>query len=375
MRGWEFARRLVLDGHCVTVICGGSGSETIERSGLRIVRVAASYENSMSNFRRMVAFLRFVWGSAVKGARIPADVVFASSTPLTVAIPALIAAKLQRCDFVFEVRDLWPSVPVRLGYLTRPSIISLAQSLERLAYRSARSIIALSRGMAEGVLQTCPSGDVHIIPNAADIDLFNAAARNRSELMDDNLGESRPTVVYAGSMGEIYNIQWLVRLAAAAPGVRFILVGEGKTRVAAKHLAVELGLSAEVLLPGKLSREEVARLLVAADLVISSVVDDQALYAASINKVFDGMAAGKPILFNHGGWLTDLCTASGAGWRLPDDIGSAAQRIEELVLDRDCLAMAANESRQLATHFARDELYAQFSSVLLDGLPSREASC
>jgi glycosyltransferase involved in cell wall biosynthesis len=105
--------------------------------------------------------------------QIQAELVFATSTPLTIAIPAIVASKRQRIPMVFEVRDLWPEVPIAMGALRNPISRWLARKLERVAYRSSARVIALSQGMADGVARVgFPIQRIVVVPNASDISFF-----------------------------------------------------------------------------------------------------------------------------------------------------------------------------------------------------------
>jgi len=88
----------------------------------------------MGNLPRIFAFLHFAVMASLRATRLPADVIFATSTPLTVAIPGIIGSTLRRRPLVFEVRDLWPDVPIALGALKSPVTKWLARALERLVY-------------------------------------------------------------------------------------------------------------------------------------------------------------------------------------------------------------------------------------------------
>ena len=50
------------------------------------------------------------------------DLVFATSTPLTIAIPGVYSAKRAKVAMVLEVRDLWPELQSRLVYFDRPLV-------------------------------------------------------------------------------------------------------------------------------------------------------------------------------------------------------------------------------------------------------------
>lgn len=185
MRGWEFTRRLVQDGYDVTVIRGSSKEQSGTFEGVRVIGAGTPYSNDMSIPRRLIAFLQFTARASILSLRIPTDLVFATSTPLTVAIPGIIASTVKRTPFVFEVRDLWPRVPIELGYLKNPVIIKVAKMLEKITYRKAQSIVALSPGMRDGVLEVFGKANVIVVPNAADIELFDPFKSQRDQIRKD----------------------------------------------------------------------------------------------------------------------------------------------------------------------------------------------
>jgi hypothetical protein len=138
-RSYEFARRLVDAGHDVTMVTAGSGGER-EVDGIRVVEARGGYGDyvratGVGYGRRLLAFARFALTATVVALRGPRpDVVFATSPPLTMALPAIAAAKRWRAPLVFEVRDLWPEAPIQMGALRSPH----AQRLARWLTESSR---------------------------------------------------------------------------------------------------------------------------------------------------------------------------------------------------------------------------------------------
>jgi glycosyltransferase involved in cell wall biosynthesis len=367
VRSWEFARRLVADGYDVVVIAGGARRETYRESGFTVEQVPASYRNEMGVPGRLMAFVTFLVWASVVATRRQADVVLATSTPLTVCVPGLIASRLRRARFVFEVRDLWPSVPIALGYLTNPVGVRLARWLERRAYAGADAIIALSPGMADGVRAVAPRTQPVVIPNACDFDRFAATPANRRAARAA-LGckEGQRLVVYAGSFGVTYDVPWTVDLAGHLkdPSVRFVLLGEGALSMRCRALAAHHGLDVDAVLLGAVSKDDVARYYAAADLVVSTLAEHPALHVNSLNKVFDALAASRPVLFNHDGWLSDLLVGQGCGWRLSRDPEAAASELRALLGAAD-LAEPSRASADLGhREFDRDALYRAFEGVL-----------
>ena len=156
-RSFEFARRLADAGHEVNVItanvnrCPENSAEPEVIDGIRVHWLPVAYSNQMSYLMRIVAFFKFAVLAARQARKVGGDIVFATSTPLTIAIPGVITSRSLKIPMVFEVRDLWPEMPIAMGALRNPVSKFLARALERFAYRHSSHIIALSPGMAKGV--------------------------------------------------------------------------------------------------------------------------------------------------------------------------------------------------------------------------------
>ena len=144
-RSFDLARRLVARGHDVTMIASdrtGRSSVQIQQcvDGVRVIWIPLAYDQSMSYRQRMAVFLSFALKSARVALQTPCDIVIASSTPLTIALPAMLASWRRRVPWVFEVRDLWPEIPLAVGAIRNPVIAWTAKALAGAAYRSASAI-------------------------------------------------------------------------------------------------------------------------------------------------------------------------------------------------------------------------------------------
>jgi glycosyltransferase involved in cell wall biosynthesis len=351
--------------------------KTLE-AGIHVHWCPVAYSNRMSFNRRIRAFLKFSWLAAWKAARLPGDVVLATSTPLTIALPAVHAARRKRIPMVFEVRDLWPEVPIAMGALKRRGSIALARALERFAYRNAARIVALSPDMRDGVTATgYPHDRVTVIPNGCDFRLFDVpeesgrAFRDRHPWLAD-----RPLVVYTGALGLINGVDYLARLAAAVarrdPRVCFLVVGDGREKQNVERVARHLGvLDRNFFMRPSVPKAEVPAVLSAADLATSTVVDRKALWANSANKVFDALAARRPVAINHEGWLAEFIRAHQCGLVLDaHDLDRAAEQLVGALRNRPWLAAAGvNARRAGGNHFNRDALARSLESVLVSVAP------
>lgn len=367
-RSYEMARRWVAKGHEVEVVTSDSetstrGWRTYEVDGVSVHACAVPYSNSMTFRRRIRAFLHFGVAASLRARRLNADVIFATSTPLTIVMPALIASAFRRAPMVFEVRDLWPALPIAVGALKNPLAIALARALEVVAYRSARKIVALSPGMAEGVIRRgIDPRKVVIAPNSCDMDKFEVPANVGMNYRDDQdwLG-NRPLIVYCGTLGMINNAGYLVDVAKAMldvdPEIAFGIFGSGAEEAIIRRRAqVEGVMGRNLFMHDEVAKEKMPAILSAATVCTSLFLPLKEMEANSANKFFDALAAGRPVAINYGGWQADLLRESGAGIVVdPQDPRQAAEQLSALVRDTESLHRAGKRAYGLARdEFARD---------------------
>jgi glycosyltransferase involved in cell wall biosynthesis len=380
-RSFELSRRLVSRGHEVHILTTDISASRSAMSwrhtrddGIDVHWFPVPYSNKMSYARRIRSFAEFAVVAAAKATAIRADLVLATSTPLTVALPGVIASKLRRVPFVFEVRDLWPEVPIEMGALRNPVARRVAAALATFAYRNADQIIALSPGMAAGVTARYPRARTTVIPNACDLELFSVSddAAQRLRASHDWL-QHRPLVVYTGALGAVNGVEYLVRLAAHArtldPDVRFLIVGQGKEWEQTRQLAAKSGVLHTTLhMWRQVPKSELPEILAAATLATSLVRPIPRLWDNSANKFFDALAAQRPIAINYGGWQADVLRESGAGLVLdPHDVETSAESVVTHVRDDAWLAQARDAAHRLAVEqFSRDVLFSRFEAVLTE---------
>lgn len=382
-RSYEMARRLVTSGHKVTMITSSAnlneawapsaGWHTREFEGIHLEIVRIPYSNAMSFSRRIRAFIHFALRASWHVRKYKADIVFATSTPLTIIIPALAAKLWHHIPLVFEVRDLWPDLPISVGALRNPLAIKAARWLEYVAYHSSTQMIALSPGMARGIMRRgIPHSRITVIPNACDVDLFNVPA-GKGNWVRELLGliPGQPLILYTGAFGLINGVSYLVEVAAfmraVSPDVRFLMVGNGAEFEKVTALAKRRGVLNETLwIWSPIPKSKVPELLAAASIASSLFIPLEPMWINSANKFFDALAAGKPLAINYYGWQADLLRENAAGIVLPaDDPEKAAHLLLEFLHDPLRLEKAGVASRRLAYgSFNRDFLYARFESVL-----------
>lgn len=384
-RSFELAKRFAARGHTVTIVSSaallprdqGLGAvrfrpfvrDRIE--GIDLVLLNVPYSNYFSYAMRLAAFGLFTAGASVAGPLLPRpDVVFASSTPLTIGIPGLLTARLRRVPFVFELRDLWPEVPIAIGALRSRPLIAAARRLETLLYDGAARIVVLSEASRDALLERgVPAAKLVFVPNACDLDLFrpdnvDGEFRARHGLTGKFLA------LYSGAMGRANGIDQLVAAAVAlrAAGrddVAIVAVGDGGRRPYLEQSARRLGLDNLHVL-GPLPKQTLAGVVGAADVTLTLFAPDPIFETNSPNKFFDSLAAGRPVIVNLDGWLRRVVAEAHAGLYVPAGDGDALAAALAALADEPAVVsrMALNARLLAEREFARDMLADRLCAAL-----------
>jgi glycosyltransferase involved in cell wall biosynthesis len=379
-RSYEFAKALVDAGHDVVMLTSSSNlpESYAERflgrgeiDGIEVRSIRVGYSNYMGHLRRILSFAAFMLSSVVVALRVPKpDVVLASSTPITVALPGLAVADLKRVPFVFEVQDLWPEAAIQMGAIKRHGpIATLAKALERMAYRRAKAIVPVSPGMAAGVVaEGVPVSKIHMIPNFSNLELFHPGEKDADVVSRYGL-EGKFVVGYTGAIGPSNAVHEQVPEAARVLRERgrddivFVIAGDGKSLPTLRELTEGLD---NVLTLGRVPKVEVPALTRTADALLALFGDKPILATNSPNKFFDGLASGRPVIVNQPGWTRELVEENGVGVYVPVGDGVAlADAIIALADDPARTREMGLAARRLAEErFGRDLQAARMLEVL-----------
>lgn len=380
-RSYEFARYMVNQGHeVVMVTAADASSAAVNRrqiDGIEVVEVQAGYldymrATGMRYVARIRSFFQFAFASSrvVRKLERP-DIVFATSPPLTIGIPAMVASKHHKVPLVFEVRDLWPEAAIQMQALRNPAAIAVARKLERSIYRRSAHVVALSPGMRDGVIAAgVPPDRVTVIPNASDLELFSPEMNGEEFRARLNLN-GQFVCTYFGTMGEANDLTPVIEAARllkerGEKGIVFVLHGKGKRRAELESLCRLHNLANVVFSDPIPDKNAIARLAAASNVCMTIYKNVPILYTCSPNKLFDTFAAGRPAIVNSPGWLKELVEQNEAGLYVrPDDAEHLAEQVIFLRDHPELVAEYGRNARRLAEEsFDRNKLAAQLLSTL-----------
>lgn len=271
-----------------------------------------------NGLQRLINWISYAGAAFVLGLVLPRpDLVYASSPHLLTGVAGWAIAVVRRTPFVLEIRDLWPQILADTGRLSAESkTYRRIKRVELFLYRRADAIVVLTQGVADAVAdEGVPRERIALVPNGADPEDF-VVTTDRATLRR-RFGFTGLTVVYAGAHGPANGLDFVLdaaaELADELPEVQFVLVGDGLTKPALVARAQREHLH-NVTFLDPIPKSEIPELLAASDVGLHVLADlPLFLYGVSPNKLFDYMAAGRPVLTNTAGEVGELVKQNDAG--------------------------------------------------------------
>jgi glycosyltransferase involved in cell wall biosynthesis len=384
-RHHEFARLLAARGYKVTVIAspvsyitGVSsplpvGEGVGVREDVTILRASVYEAHHKSFFHRIIAFFSFMLSSFWIGLGVKnVDVVWGTSPPIFQGVTAWALARVKGVKFLFEVRDLWPQFAIAVGVLRNPILIVLSEWLERFLYAHADQVMVNSPGFLEPVTSR-GAKRVELIPNGADPSMFDpnddgAAFRESNGLKD------KFVVLYAGAHGMSNDLNVVLESASLLgdTNIQIVLLGDGKEKSALMAQAKEMKLTNVTFLPS-VRKTEMAAALAGVDACIAILKPLDEYKTTYPNKVFDYMAAGRPVVLAIDGVIRAVVDAAGCGlFAQPGNAIELARVMRELAKDKvRALEMGLKGRKYLEENFSRAALVEKLAGILEEIVSSR----
>ena len=347
-RHHEFARLLTSQGHKVTVIASPvsyitgtplrlppfsskMGGEP-EGGGVTILRAAVYDAHHKSFLHRVIAFFSFMLSSFWIGLGVKnVDIVWGTSPPIFQGVTAWALARLKGAKFLFEVRDLWPQFAIAVGVLTNPILIALSRWLEKFLYRHADRMMVNSPGFLQPVTSV-GAKRVDLIPNGADPSMFDPSNNGVAFRQSNNLSD-KFVVLYAGAHGMSNDLNIVLEAAGLLTdmkNVQIVLLGDGKEKTALMAQAKEMKLP-NVTFISSVPKTEMASALAGADACIAILKPLEEYKTTYPNKVFDYMAAGRPVILAIDGVIREVVEAAECGFfAQPGNAKEIAEAIRKL---------------------------------------------
>ena len=333
-------------GHDVEVVCAvpnhpegsvrgdfrGRAQVRREIDGVAVRHVWLRSSPSKGLRARAVGYGTFALSATLAGlASRRADVVIASSPPLSVAPVGALLARRHRCPWILDVRDLWPQIAVSLGEISSPRAIRALERLERFSYRSASAVTTPTRPFADHIAGICGDPDkIHVLANGTTRRWLDAG---ETEPDRTALGPPAEDFVwtYAGNVGLSQGLETAIEAARLlGPGFSLRILGTGASLARLKRLASERA-------PGLVGFHEpvhpaaAARFARASDALLVPLADVPATGRSIPIKLYDFCATGRPVIVAAPGEPARIAQETGCGLVVapgaPDALAAAVRQL------------------------------------------------
>jgi len=360
VRSLIFSKHLTSRGHEVTIITSDKflpekykDRKRFKIYGIKVINVKTNYTHKLNFTQRVLSFIKFMLVSTYLALKSSPDLVFATSTPLTVAFPGLVVKFIRRVPFIFEVRDLWPDVPIELGIIKNRLLIFLMKLFEKTTYHFAERIVCISEGIRQKIL--APDWKKLYIPVGCDLTLFNGIKNSRWR--EELCITSRSLFVFTGAIGVANNLEYLMEAARILKERNFneisiALIGEGSAKEKVLKMKDEYELD-NVFIFDPVPRRKLPDILASADGgIILHGLSPTYQETAAPNKFYDYIAASLPVIFNFRGPLRNLILEKNVGYYVDH---RSPEQLSEILIHISRNKSEASEFGKNARLLAKDK--------------------
>jgi len=376
-RHHELARYLADQNHRVSIIASPvsylTGDDRLnspiskEKNGsIQIYRTYTYPALHKSFFHRLISFFSFMLSSFFKALSIKkVDLIWGTTPPIFQSFTAWLVSCIKGVPFLLEVRDLWPEFAIAVGVLKSPLLIRMSYWLERFLYSHADQIVVNSPGFDKHVASK-GGKNIEVVPNGADVGLFEVLETQQAR---KTLGwEEKFTVLYAGAHGMSNDLAVVLESAKVHsdnPDIQFIFVGDGKEKPNLIEKTKMMDLANVHFLP-PVSKKQIGLTLSAADACIAILKPIEMYKTTYPNKVFDYMAAARPVILSIDGVIRDVVESADCGiFCTPGDPHAIAVAIKFLYNNKNrSRQMGLNGRKYLEEHFDREKIAGDLAGLM-----------
>ena len=374
-RSLELASHWVKAGHEVTIVCGsGNFSDSLpffqilkryDFEGIKVIRLNINYSHFDNFFIRIFHFIQFfILSIFTSFLTRKSDIVYASSTPLTIGLLGIWYKRIFGIRFVFETVDLWPDVPVGMGIIKNEWLIKALYAFEKWIYSESVHIICLSEEMRDLIIQKgIDKAKTSVSHNGTNCQVFKPNNSKTASKLALGYKEDDFIVLYAGTIGIANGLEQLIDIALAVsdPKIHFLIIGDGNRKKEVQEYALSKNVM-NLKFINSVQKNEVRHYFDVADIGAVIFAPFDILETNSANKWYDYLASGLPVLINYEGWqklyleqhncgfsskntflLAEWIIKSNQNKQLYTEQASNAHQLAKLKFDRKLIAFELEE--------------------------------
>ena len=297
------------------------------------------------------------------------DVIFVPSPPITLGLSGYLLSVVLRARLIYDVRELWPDVPIRMGMIRNRLLLALVYKLESFVYRRSTAITLIAHSFIDSLIKRgVPKGKLHFTPNFVDVEWLTPRSKTNSFALEYGLAD-KFVVFYAGNVGLTQGLEILVEVARQVQkdtDIVIVIVGDGAGRPTLEQTIQASGLKNIRFLPFQ-PYDRIPETYAAADVCVSPMRFGFS-YDTVPSKIYTAMAAGRPVISASEPDTESavLLRESQAGVVItPESASELAQVILDLRNSPERLcAMGRNARRWIVDYYSKNAVITTYDQVV-----------
>jgi glycosyltransferase involved in cell wall biosynthesis len=354
---------------------GFFGRSREDYHGIPVARVPITARGAGRAWQIAANYVSFVVSASLLGpwrCRGPYDAIFVfEPSPITVALPAILIARLKRIPVLLWVQDLWPESLSATGAVRSQFMLHAVGRLVRFIYRRCARVLVQSEGFEARVIEAGALPDrVHYFPNWAE-DLYRPVEVSDAPTEGREMPEGF-RLIFAGNVGAAQSFETILAAAERLKGynrIRWVILGDGHHKKWVEEQVRRRGLESNVVLLGQRPLESMPRYFACADALLVTLKRDPIFALTVPSKIQSYLACGRPVLGALDGEGARVIERSGAGLTCPAEdpraLADAALALYHMP-EAERKQMGERGRAYFEDHFRRDKLLSRLEAWLAE---------
>lgn len=314
-------------------------------NGLDFVQVKAPHYvgNGVS---RMKSIFSFAWNIKKHCKEFDRPDVILHNVHTPFDYPIVWAAKKLNAKYIAEAWDAWPDVFSHLGLVSRKNpILKVFYQIEKRLYEKSDAVVFTILGMVNHIQENhwttnmggrIPLEKVHYINNGIDLEQFDKD-KEAYPRPDEDINDSKSLkIVYLGSINRANHVHTIIEAATLLQNIgmyKFFIYGDGADREELEKKVQDERITNVVFKEKRIPLCECAWVVCQANVNIMNYQKGFGYMGVSSGKMFQYLAAGKPIVCNVNIAYDDVITDNNLGVArdidTPEDFAQAIRSVAE----------------------------------------------
>lgn len=335
-------------------------------NGVKIVKIKSiPYRNNL--IMRQLNIMCFDFITAIK-LLLKKDIgIVVLSTPPITFFSAWVCKK-RKIKLLVDVEDLWP---LFLNDMGMKNILAnfYMEKVANYLYNSSSAIEAVSEGMLDFVKKKCKNKDkiMWLSPLGVNTNLYEDETKN--DYIAKYIWKDDIKIMYIGAHGKANDIESVLKtikifnkkyLGKFEKQVSFIFIGNGENKNKLINLKKNFRLE-NVFFEDAIASSDVPHVLKNADICLTNLLKIESFKLVRPNKIFQYMAAGKPIICGIWGEAKRIIEESSSGIYVDfTNYRVAAKEIYTFITKYDLKDMGVKGYNYISTHGEREVIFEEF---------------